>query len=343
MANLSLCISKDKWEHVISECYRLLTTGGRLELIDDQIFFPYGHIPTTSITPSSDAPSRPVPHLVDLDEGDDEEGVLYVNDAIGRPDVQTLLDDSVPADSISADDQHSAWERQNHVYRDMENVYLDMLRSKGIDPHPSTFLTDCMKHIFGPGNAKETQKFHVKLVPGEASTARNEKRDNGRDSKSISTSSESSIGSTSTSKTSWVSIERDMQEKQSEGKTTGESSPTVDIQVDSEQTPQLSAKAATRLGISYSVLAAATTASNRRQRYLTVMPRPTQSPGLFVWPGTFIPLPPSELEMHACKHVHELLGCKPSLGEFVAKHVDDRGVPFVDEAGFEDLMWQYEW
>src|SRR5258707_995804 len=42
MANLALCIPYDKWDFVLSQVHRVLTPGGRLELIDDDIYFPYG-------------------------------------------------------------------------------------------------------------------------------------------------------------------------------------------------------------------------------------------------------------------------------------------------------------
>ncbi|OSX66962.1 hypothetical protein POSPLADRAFT_1042254 [Postia placenta MAD-698-R-SB12] len=40
MANLSLCIPRQRWEFVFSEVWRVLAPGGRLELIDDDLAFP---------------------------------------------------------------------------------------------------------------------------------------------------------------------------------------------------------------------------------------------------------------------------------------------------------------
>jgi SAM-dependent methyltransferase len=42
MSCLALCITSDSWGFVLQEVCRVLVAGGRLEFIDDQIFFPYG-------------------------------------------------------------------------------------------------------------------------------------------------------------------------------------------------------------------------------------------------------------------------------------------------------------
>jgi len=68
----------------------------------------------------------------------------------------------------------------------------------------------------------------------------------------------------------------------------------------------------------------------------------SQSPGLLLWPATFLPLSPSELEMHACKHVHTLLGCKPALAEFIETYVDEHGARLVSDEEFHQSIWDYE-
>ncbi|KAF9469742.1 hypothetical protein BDZ94DRAFT_1231356 [Collybia nuda] len=110
---------------------------------------------------------------------------------------------------------------------------------------------------------------------------------------------------------------------------------------------RLSAKAAGRLGISYSELAAAAAGSTRRPQsssssFSTKSFNAVQSPGLVLWPNLYIPLPPVELEMHACKHVHTLLGCKPALAEFVKTHVDEQGERLAKDDEFDQALWDYE-
>jgi len=49
---LTYCVAFEKWEWVLSEVKRVLNVGGRVEIIDDHVFFPYGKAPSSS-SPSS--------------------------------------------------------------------------------------------------------------------------------------------------------------------------------------------------------------------------------------------------------------------------------------------------
>ena len=44
MSCLALCITSDSWGFILQEVRRVLVAGGRMEFIDDQIFFPYGKV-----------------------------------------------------------------------------------------------------------------------------------------------------------------------------------------------------------------------------------------------------------------------------------------------------------
>ncbi|KAF5384918.1 hypothetical protein D9615_001123 [Tricholomella constricta] len=113
---------------------------------------------------------------------------------------------------------------------------------------------------------------------------------------------------------------------------------------------RLSAKAAHRLGISYSALteaAASAKASIRRPQSSssTLVSNPSgpiQSPGLIVWPSKFIPLSPTELEMHACKNVHTLIGCKPALADFIGSFYNQDGTRMESDEGLDQALWDYE-
>ena len=70
---------------------------------------------------------------------------------------------------------------------------------------------------------------------------------------------------------------------------------------------------------------------------------PYQPPGLVLLPATLIPCTPLELEMHACKHMNTLLGCKYALGKYIAAQRGTDGEPLLSEKEVDDYLWDYEW
>lgn len=87
----------------------------------------------------------------------------------------------------------------------------------------------------------------------------------------------------------------------------------------------INAKAANRLGI-------------------TITPTDDkQSTGLVLWPTMFIPMDAAEVEMHACKHMHVLLGCRAALMDYVETIRDEHDRPCMSREELDDLIWDYEW
>lgn len=121
----------------------------------------------------------------------------------------------------------------------------------------------------------------------------------------------------------------------------GSSSERSSLDTPATQSPVLSAKAAGRLGISYSDLAAAASDSS------LIPPLPIgntfQPSGLLLWPKTYIPLSPDELEMHCSKHMQSLLGCRHGLIEFMTAHRDEQGERIASDDEISDCLWDYEW
>jgi len=65
----------------------------------------------------------------------------------------------------------------------------------------------------------------------------------------------------------------------------------------------------------------------------------SQSPGLILWPSTFIPMSQPEIEIHASKHLRMLLSCKNYLIEHAIEATDDED---IDEESVLEALWEYE-
>ncbi|KAF8807933.1 hypothetical protein BYT27DRAFT_7256473 [Phlegmacium glaucopus] len=437
MANLVLCIPYEKWDYILTEVRRVLTVSGRLELIDDQIFFPYGTAPkqaswsrdmldafddadfdedtlqdsgsdtgSTLNTPNTSCQDKPdqiveSPTLRPIASYQPPTPVERTGSACLSPDV-----------ALDIESRYNTWQSHATTCRELESIFETMLKQKyKIFPRPSDFVLNRMECIFGRDAAGKTKSYHIKLAPVDpADVVSGQGKADGEEPvnlKSIGASSgfsmktkvwmgmdrekalkkkekklkvdknnSTSKADTSTGSGSGSSSERSSLENSfsiscpsstfsptpvppstsmkaagwlgidfaSSPKEKAPSAPLpAPLQPDQIQAPVLSAKAAYQLGISYSDLASATAASiSRRSGTSPSPPSPVQSPGLIVWPSTYIPLTPAELEMHANKYVHTLLGCKPALAEFIAQYTDKDGTRFVDDNEFHEVMWKYE-
>ena len=395
MANLVLCIPYDKWDYVIRQVHRVLTVNGRLELIDDQIFFPYSIAPkkpspswsrdmsdafddnyfNTSQGSGSDAGSTPNANSEPSNSCEDQtfDSSTLRPIASCQPSMPTRSPCQSSGDALDTESRYISWRNQATLSRELESIFEIMLKQRyRIFPRPSDFILNRMESVFGKDTARKIKSYHVKLAPidpadagsgqgkvdGEETKSKmitwmgvdREKKKEKKLKKSKENSTfkaDSSIGSGS----SGSSSERSSLENSVPASTVGPKPvpPPTDtkaagrLEPDQAQVPLLSAKAAGRLGISYSDLAAASVASMHQQPDASPSPYPLQSPGIFVWPSTFIPLTPIELEMHANKHVHMLLGCKAAMAEFIAQFIDEDGTRFVDDDEFHDVVWKYEW
>ena len=434
MANLVLCIPYEKWDYVLAQVRRVLTVNGKVELIDDQIFFPYGTAPKSSswsqdMSDTSDDSDFDEDRQTLQGSGSDAGSTLHANSEpsssscnseekpkqiVESPTLRPIASYKPPTPvkglgspclypgaAFDTESRHITWHSQATTSRELESIFEIMLKQKyKIFPRPSDFVMNRMKCVFGNEAAGKTRSYHIKLAPIDSADAGSEQgADDGEGTKNHFDGF--------SMKKAWMSVDREKAQKKEKklkrnkeistadtstgsGNSSERSSLEDSISVsstfiptpvplststkaagrlgiaftspkekppsppvpspsppplsDQTEAPILSAKAADRLGISYSDLAAATVVSTHQQPGASSsLSCPLQSPGLIVWPSTFIPLVPTELEMHANKYVHTLLGCKPALAEFVAQFVDENGARFVNDDEFHDIMWTYEW
>jgi hypothetical protein len=64
-----------------------------------------------------------------------------------------------------------------------------------------------------------------------------------------------------------------------------------------------------------------------------------QAPGLVLWPSTLIPMDQTEIEIHASKHLRMLLSCKSFLSEHAIEATEDEE---IDEESVLEALWEYE-
>lgn len=427
MANLVFCIPHKHWHSLLSEVRRILTTNGRLEIIDDQLYFPYGETPTDP-KPSSNRSSSSYDEFEDTEtlqgeDSADSESTLISEEGSNRSsfeDKQTSqLSESVTVRKLTAylpktpeyatvrepavfkrdppstydpefgESKQEGWRRKAFDARDLETVFEKMLQKDyGIAPRPSAFVVDMLKSVFGKRAAGKTKSFQIKLapvdspigpdawkeedflegnspssqkrlaasVPSEWEKQQKKKKDKKKEVAGPGSSTQRpSSGSELTSTPLPSSLNAKAADRlgltvppplgsptEDKSKFTPPDRPSTPVPTEREKMPVLSAKAAGRLGISYTTLAAATASSIRRHPMHAKPRHPTQSPGLLVWPSTYIPVDPVELEFHGNKHMHTLLGCKAALSEHVAKCLDESGNRLMDEVELDCALSEYD-
>lgn len=336
MANLSLCVPYERWEHVLSEVRRVLAQGGRLELIDDYLYFPYTkrppqpsedshYIPSVQQSSSSFDDHDDAGTKEDTDgeqrDGDDDDDDDFVSTK-SRLSSFGDMDDFPPQPAY---DPVSEWNRNVDNSMALEKLFEDMLSRKFcIHPRPSKFFDEVIDKVFGRYNQRRLHEFNLYLAPPPS-----------QDSDNSSIGSSEGQGSAGLKKAGkdfakWVtSVEWDHhKEKEKKQRTKGDRSSEESLPNLSPVPDTASTKAAGRSGVK--------PASPQPAHF-----QPTQSPGLVLWPATFIPMPPFELEMHACKHLHSLIGCKAALTKFLQDIARERNLPF-DQQMVDDLIWDYE-
>ncbi|KAF7309377.1 Methyltransf-25 domain-containing protein [Mycena indigotica] len=162
MANLSLCIPHSRWEFVLSEVKRVLAVGGRLEYIDDHVFFPYGK-------PSASVEDLPIHGLAKVRLGDqnDKDSIIYnISAQEIRPQAETSTDhDPAPYAAIPSGSA-AEWHERAQNARDLEALFENMLGFRfGIHPRPAEFVFELLRRVFG--GVKEIATMHLTLAPSE--------------------------------------------------------------------------------------------------------------------------------------------------------------------------------
>ncbi|KAL7285518.1 hypothetical protein ACG7TL_000620 [Trametes sanguinea] len=365
MANLTLCIPIHRWRFVLDQVRRVLKPGGRLELIDDDVFFP--RIPphprvAREVAPNPPPKDPPSPPPKDAPSPPPKFRTQRAPSAsnASRPDMPfmppraTTLSRSTSQRFLHDNHRHHPGapeqSKKRHlrsasevdystnatVASHLETIFDNMLVARGISPHPHTFLDHMLREVFGPGCARQTQNLELAVPTREAlegataSVAARERTQSLPQSGPVGRRSEES----EKGRSAWMHIEWDTKEKQR--KSDKATVHTIRLERKSEDSAfeprvfdAISPKARQLLF-----------GGDRSQAVQNV--GPYQPPGLLLLPSTFIPCSPLELEMHACKNMNTLLGCKYALSTYMLSQRAADGTPLVSDREVDDYLWDYE-
>ncbi|THH12290.1 hypothetical protein EW146_g7760 [Bondarzewia mesenterica] len=315
LANAYLCVPVHRWSFVMTEIRRVLASNGIMEVVDDQMFFPSIQppspveptFPVTSTNPAKPTALETIFHM------DDDEPKLKSNNVSSR------------ASSDNKDSQ-KPWSKEMQNCDEVESIFSRMLTSKyKIHPRPAEFLPALLSSVFGKPHVIKVPPIHVCLPSREFI-----KRDLARRKR---TESESWA--------SWPLITIEWDKKDSKDKNGSlRSKGKVDLfGLDSDSEDDATNKNADVPATSSKK--AALQPAETQPSSPPPTPAPHQPKGMVVFPSTFIPMSPMEVEIHTCKHLHTLLSCHFAIEDFAAEFFDEEGRPLVDPQEMEDALWDY--
>lgn len=307
MSCLTLCITSDAWVFVFQEVCRVLSPGGRLELIDDSIFFPYG-----KASPSPDN-ILPIPPTRRLDAD--------------APQLSVSIPSSVFS-TFSIYDSNSS----NPGLGFAEGEVDDDDAYYGLDQVDEESDTDDAATLNGrdemPAADRDSPSPRATPVPRrQARTAQlGRNRDSWAHHAAITLDLESLFEHMLTHKFG-ISIypEEFVLDLMKEVFGYAEQISTMHLTLASPDSAADDVGVRGRSG-----------EAHRSTSKLEVL---SQSPGLMLWPSTFIPMQQSELEIHASKHLRMLLSCKNLLVEHAIEATDDEE---IDEESVLEALYEYE-
>ncbi|TDL28158.1 hypothetical protein BD410DRAFT_824878 [Rickenella mellea] len=347
LADLTLCIPYSRWETLLEEVRRVLTPGGRVEIIDDHLFFPYV---STSMNPPRKSPL--VEHLntstTDGNSLPSAQSSISTSDTLveceGNDDQSTLVDDHGNA---CHDEQTFPVIPPSRVdiCHAVEQTFESMLHSSEIHTRPHDFLKVLLMRVFGrQGCARKIRSFHLSLpTPSSDSPQMCDKHGRtwaGSEMERVERLNEESLA-----------------EVQSKGKVNSKAAKLLGIVIPEHDTADASQPWESDSSLSSSSTLLSQSSANRLKTRPS-LPRFTSSPtivasstaprsqpylpdGLILHPDIFVPMGRRELEMTVCKYIHVLIECKAALTEFVASRVDES---ISAEAMYlwEDYLGDYE-
>ncbi|KDR70987.1 hypothetical protein GALMADRAFT_229935 [Galerina marginata CBS 339.88] len=302
MSCLALCITSDSWIFVLQEVCRVLMLGGRLELIDDMIFFPYGTASSAlnTQTPGNSSPIESIAPRLDITIPSASFTTFSIYDG----------ETTNPGLGLSVDDTEAEDFYELYGVREEEDVDDDTATVHGFNTTPAR----------SPEPKPAPRSRDSAVYPNISTDSWNRARDTSGDLEAL--------------------FEHMLMHKFGINKDPNDSILDLMKQVFGHArevktmhltlAPPESGDDESIRGLQSVV---SDIASRPKSRGLS------RAPGLVLWPSTFIPMDQSEIEIHASKHLRMLLSCKNYLIEHAIEATDDED---IDEESVLEALWEYE-
>ncbi|KAJ3983299.1 hypothetical protein F5890DRAFT_1414009 [Lentinula detonsa] len=334
VSNLSLAIPTERWNFVLSEIHRVLQVGGRLELIDDALCFPYGKetfAPSPRRQTFATAPNRRRHSFDDQGSSSSQDSAKDESTTVSSPELTPAVPVLSPLNEDTSD-----WANSAKDGKALETVFFNMLETKyGIHTRTPKGITTYLKDIFGADNVRKLRTMHLKLAPSEL---------------------EELIPQTKRPKFRVRSLSKGTElDTHPKGKEDFGVAKKQARNGDTDAKKEKKSKKEKEHGVPFPTLKDSTTRSRANTFESNVVRSSSesinfpqlsipvqQSPGLLLLPSTFIPLPPVELEMHACKHMHALLSCKRAISDWLLYNDDGSDNDCISEDSLRDVFFEYD-
>ncbi|KAF4611259.1 hypothetical protein D9613_006595 [Agrocybe pediades] len=320
MSCLSLCVTADSWIFVLQEVSRVLMLGGRLECIDDEIFFPYGRnfsVPSTSLNHRESIPPQlditiPSPSFNTFSIYDGQ----WENPGLG-----------LPVEDVGASEFYDLYgvQEEQEIDDDTATIHGVSANSSSTDvsPSPDGFArnlsaagyqgvnTQAWKRVYDTSKDLEALFEHMLVHKFGINMHANE---------FILDVLQEVFGHAREVMAMPILL-----------------APTGFGQDETERGRQ---RNGTRR---MAVAAQGDFYANDRNRTVSASRRHSvafpESRGLILWPSTIIPMSQADVEIHASKHLRMLLSCKNYLIEHAIEATDDED---IDEESVLEALWEYE-
>jgi hypothetical protein len=297
-------IPRDRWDFVLSEIYRVMCPGGRLEVIHDQLCFP------------SVGPDAPISGTF-ASATHEFHPNSYRNARNER-----YAAKCVTTQSRSRRSPYDDWVAEMRNCDNLERLYLEMLAQRyGVHPKPCAILVDTIQRVFGNSGLVKVSNVHV-CLPSRDFLAR---------------SCAGALKSTEPRRRDFglgIAIDwgQDRTSKTELNPPAARPSPGKTLSL-TNLPPVLSKKAAKVMGVVQQSPAG----------------KPYQPPGVVVVRSsskgarrsmTFMPMSPTEIEMHSNKHAHSVISAKFAL-EAHNEELREKGKPSMSHEALDDALWRY--